>query len=359
MKRTYNILKIIGIVVIIIAFLNPNFDYNRLVEVLLGIIIFLVGLINQKKRSKSQIFLFFILTMFFLYGVDTFVALCFSKRPVFALEIESSSQFKTYNGLGYRIFECDHKLTKDFFYQKSNICSIENLEEKDINALASEIYHNFDDYKNKFYILNGKVSYKEGNNKINLKSYNKEDDAINGNVTFNENIVFDFVFKDKKNIDHLKVYDNVKIVGRIAGLKKQKESYIITVKDAYIPDVDLYKNYTINIVEDKKCEKDKTKYEEGQEYIYYTSCLQKIYVVYENNDVYELDYVLKDNKITLDKLLKDAVLKNTDANENTLYEFENYNILVCQNNKDIIIGNKKLELDNNYCTVNNNKQDEL
>ena len=44
------------------------------------------------------------------------------------------------------------------------------------------------------------------------------------------------------------VYDNIKIVGRIDSYKKNKDNYVVKIKDVYIPDLKLYNNYQINVV---------------------------------------------------------------------------------------------------------------
>ena len=64
-------------------------------------------------------------------------------------------------------------------------------------------------------------------------------------------------------------------------------------------------------------------------------------------------------KITLDNLLKGYKenLNNSTTNAN-LYKFETYNILECDDN-NIIIGNTKLDFDNNYCNVKDSDNNEL
>lgn len=50
-------------------------------------------------------------------------------------------------------------------------------------------------------------------------------------------------------------------------------------------------------------------------------------------------------------------LNNSNINAN-LYKFETYNILKCDDN-NIIIGNTKLDFDNNYCNVKDSDNNEL
>lgn len=359
MNNSSKILKLIGFTILILVFFNNVFSYSRLLVSLLGIIIIFVSfLINEKRNIKSCI-LIPLVTLALAIFLDAILVCSFNRNPIFAYEIRSSDNFITYNATGYRLFKCNKNTYVDLLYRKSNYCSKNTLEEKDINIISSDIINSFNKYKNKFYLIKAKVSYKEGNNIIELKSYNSETSDINGNVTFNDNIVYKLKFNMLENIDNLKVYDNVEIVGRFSSYKKEDGNYIVYIKDVYIPKSKTYDEYKINVVENKKCEKDKTEYVVLNDIKYYTSCLSKIYVVFSENEVYELSYVLKDEKITLNNLLKGYKenLNNSNINAN-LYKFETYNILECDDN-NIIIGNTKLDFDNNYCNVKDSDNNEL
>jgi hypothetical protein len=110
-------------------------------------------------------------------------------------------------------------------------------------------------------------------------------------------------------------------------------------------------------VENKNCQKDKTNYVETDNNKFYISCLSSIYVVYSDDEVYELSYALKDDKISLNNLLT-GYDNITEKDEYKLYEYDKYNILVCDDT-NVIIGNKKLDFDNNYCSVNDNDKNDL
>ena len=315
----------------------------------------IIAFISSKKRSYPSAIVYALICLILLYAVDTTLVYTLKTKPIFSNKIKSSNNFITYDSLIYRQFECNDKNYFDLFYKKSDYCSFDSLKEKDINTLSSDIVNNFNKYRDRFYILDAKISHKEGNNKIELKSYDNSDENINGNVIFNDNIVY-LANLDVDNIDELKVYDNIKIVARISKLKKENDGYKIILEDSHIYKLNDYKNFKINVVDNKSCEKDKTEYVSISDYNYYTSCLSNVYVVYDD-DVYELNYVLKDEKITLNDLIKNY--DEIEENENTtLYKFEKYNILVCDSN-NIIIGNKKLSLENNYCNVSVPDDNEL
>ena len=359
MKNIFKTLSVISIIVFLIVFITENYNPNRLTLVLLGIAISTFGFVyNSKKRSIIKTILFVLGLFSALYLLDTGLVCFLNRKPVFAYEYKSSDKFITYNSLFYREFSCDNKIYIDPLYRKSDYCSYKLLEEKDINTLSSDIVNNYDNYKNKFYVIDAKISNKEGNNKLELKSYNEES-SINGNVTFNDNIIYKVYFSNIDGIDDTKIYDNVKIVGRITNLKKRNDIYKITIKEAYLVKNKKYDNFSINVVENKSCDKDKTNYVKTDDYNYYTSCLNKIYVLYED-EVYDLDYVLKDERISLDDLLKgykDKEEKELKDVEEVLYKYDDYNILV--HNKNVIIGNKKLSLDSNYFAVSDVDLNEL
>lgn len=313
-------------------------------------------------KKGLKIFFTILILIIVTYIIDLLLVLSFNFKPIYSNKIKSNDNYITYNSVFYRVFECNDKKHIDFLYRKSNYCDYKLLEEKDINSLSSEIVSSFNKYKNKFIVLDGKISHKEGTNYIELKSYNNDENSINGNVVFNDNIIYKIEFNDLSNFKKLKLYDNVKIVGKIHKIQHIDNTYTITIKDAYIPNVKLYSIYKINIVEDKKCQKDKTNYIETKDNKYYTSCLKNVYVVFENEEVYDLNYVLKDEKIDLNSLLKEyKEIKEKEDEKiiNKLYVFDEYNILVCGENDNVIIGNKKLGLENNYCKVSDVDNNEL
>ena len=363
MKRVSNVLKVVGILALIGAFISKKYDITRLVLILCSVVLFTLSYAYKDKREKLNIVICFLLCLFVTYIID-FSFVCFLKyKPIYANKVVSSEKFVTYNSLLYRQFECD-KSYFDFLYEKADFCSYGELEEKDINTISSDIINNFSKYKNKFYLIRAKISYKEGNDLIELKSYTEDLESINGNVTFNENIVYKCKIENTKDIEELKLYDNIYIVGRIASMKKNNDIYEVKIKDAYIPkfkETQTYKEYKINAVENKNCKADKQNYVEVNEYKYYTSCLDNVYVVYDENDVYELSYVLKDEKLTYADLIKNYDEKSEEEKDDkkiTLYKFENYNMIDC-GNKNIIIGDSKLSLKNNYCNAKVADKNEL
>lgn len=358
MKKRKALTLILGILIIIITFI---FKFNWIARILMSFvgILLLETHLYLKKRRLLTLFFFPIIIFCCLYLIDTALAFEFNFKPVYAREIKSSDSFITTNSLIYRIYNCGDIKYYDFLYKKSDVCSYSNLDEKEINSLSSEIVNSHKKYKDKFYILSGKVSYKEGNDIIELKAYSVSEESINGNVNFLDNITFKIKLSNTKNIDKIKVFDNIKIVGRIDKIKSDKNNYNIFVKEAYIIEEDLYSNFEINIVNNKSCQIDKTKYIETDKNNYYTNCVKELFVIYDNEEVYELSYALKDNKLELENLIKSYKKSEITETEDIIYYLENYNIIVCNDNNDVIIGNTSLEFDKNYCGVKDNDINEL
>ena len=223
MQHIAKILKVIGLLTLIIPFLTKGYDIARLTIILLALILIEISLIYSKK-NKVKLVLYPAILIIFIIFIDFLFVYFLNYKPIVAKEIKSSSNYTNYNALFYRTFECNNKKYLDLFYQKSNYCPKDLLEEKDINTISSDIIHSFKQYKDRFYLIDAKVSYKEGNNIVELKSYNNEEiNNMNGNVVFNDNIVYKLYFNNLKNVNDLKVYDNIKIVGRIDSYKKNKD----------------------------------------------------------------------------------------------------------------------------------------
>ena len=121
------------------------------------------------------------------------------------------------------------------------------------------------------------------------------------------------------------------------------ENNTIYMDNVVIENKELYSNYKLSIIEPTSCD--------GlQEYTehYYTYCLANIYVDY-GIDKYELSYALKDKKITFDNL-KNNYLTIEEKDEMDLYTLENFKILVC-NEEKIILLNKETKNEYNICKM--------
>lgn len=127
-----------------------------------------------------------------------------------------------------------------------------------------------------------------------------------------------------------------------------------------------YVSDTNNIVVYEKANCDREKelyYTDVRGNNYYTSCLNKIYVTFDNNQI-ELKEALNTNKITFNEIYKmvskPPVLYYDGGSK--VYEYGNFSILRCnrladlnsdgKNNIDVIIGTKDLDINDDYCYKN-------
>lgn len=337
------LLKIMGLLLIIISFLVNQYSIIRLVTILLGIIF--IVLANKKKTIYTLIegILFVIL----LFGIDTILVQYLNRIPIFAYEIKSATNMSTYNSFFYRVYNCDGTHKFDGHYQKNYLCET-ILPEENINSLLANIENNFADYKNKFVNVKGKISSISGSKSISMQTFEVLNNSINGQVNFSDNITLTILNNGKlEKVEDLKIYDSINIIGRIVKINKQGQNKEIIMDDARIISRNSFDTYEINVVTSKTCESDLKLMSKTDTYNYYNSCLDSIYVTYDNENRYELSYVLTDKRMTFDLLIQGK--EKEEKNDMELYTYKDFNILKCNNSNNVIIGDKNLNLDSPYC----------
>jgi hypothetical protein len=250
----------------------------------------------------------------------------------------------TYNNILYRVYNCDGTNTLDFGYKKNYVCSF-SLPEENINSFLA----NFAKYKNKFVNINGKISGISGSSSISMQAYENLDNSINGQVSFSESVTL--IINNNGNLERvedLKIYDTINIIGRITKIKNNGQNKEVYMDDAKIISRNTYDTYSINAVENKSCETDLKLISKTDEYNYYSSCLDSIHVIYDEDNIYDLDYVLTDKRMTFEILTNNITKTSNEVGD--LYTFDSFNLVKCANSNNIIIGNKKLNLKTNYCS---------
>ena len=340
------VLFIIGLLLIISAFLLYKYSIYRFIILMLGI-----GLIVYQcvfnKINKIVVIIITILLLMGTFGIDYILTNSFYRIPIYALRIKSSNKMAVYNSVFYRVYNCDKKLIIDKGYKKAYVCSDNILDEHDINSFLNEAIKSYQEYHNKFIKLNGKVSKISGLDVIELSAYKQAEDSLNGYVVFNTDytvrVITDY------DISKLKIYDNITVIGLVSSLEQQKDTYVINLMDTMIIPSDIYNNYSIEVVENDSKELvnfvDKTNY--------YILGLDNIYIHYDKNNVYELSYLITDSRITFEDLVKDkeySELKNKDEEVVAQkYQLDKFNIMKCLDNDKVIIANKKSKLNIDLC----------
>lgn len=338
------LLKILGIFLIFIPFLWNTYHLLRLVFVLLGILSFTIVFLLFQKRKGFNLLFFPFLFLIIAYTMDYGCVYFFNRVPIFALENKTDDTFSTYDSFLYRVYNCKENTTFDLLYKKSYVCDF-SLEPKDINSFLSSNNNNYRRYHSKFVTIKGKVSEVFGNDYIALQAYEQQSNHLVGGVTFKKNATL----KIKNNQGNLRlygkyeIYDNVLVTGRIY----KKENNEIIMYDAKIELINNFDDFSVNVIEEKNCKNKRKKITKVGEYEYYSECLDEIFVKYDEDTIYDILLALETKKLTFEKWVEGIVPEENDTKE--LYKFNHYHLLKCKNTNTILIGNKKLKLNSNFC----------
>ena len=346
MKKRSIILIILGAILLIIPFCLSNYSILRLIILALGIFLITLSLVFVKKRNIFLIIITPLILICLSYAVDTFMFYQFKRIPLFVYEIKSSDSMSTYNSFFYRIFDCNGSLTLDYGYLSDYVCAEGDLDEVDINTFLSEPIKTYDEYKNKFVKLSGKISKISGEESIELSSFTTTDGSLNGYVNFNTNYVVRVNVNE--SLSNYRIYDNITVIGRVANLTEEGNVTVINLLDTMLIPSNIYDNYSYEIVNSNN--EELVSLASAQNYYLYG--ISSLTVKYTNNDIYELSYLITDSRFTLDTIIGDTSATNMYDDEETLqakfYELEKFNVMVCENDKKII-ANKSFDLTIDLC----------
>ena len=324
------ILIIMGILLIIIAYLINIYNLYRFLLLCLGILLITLSIISKKSNLFLIIYIS-ILLFVITYSIDYVNTYLFNFRPIFAIENKTNAKVSVINSLFYRQYKCEDQYIFDNNYELSFPCETSLVQDIDINKLLNEPAVSYQKYHHQFIKVTGKISKINGNSNIELKEYTLVDNSINGYVKFNDASKLIIKVSDDV-IDHYKIYDYITVVGLLNSYDKKNNT--LTLKDIKIEDNKKYNNYVIEVIEDDKCSKDALEYIQD----YYTFCLKNIYINY-GFDKYELAYLIKDGKINLEDILKIDIEDNKD----NFYKLDKFNILSCHNGKKYLLTKDELE----------------
>ena len=280
----------------------------------------------------------------FSYGIDTLLFYTLKRVPVFSYAIKSSDKMRTYNSFFYRVFDCNGNLTLDYGYTKNYVCSNDCLDAININSFMQDAEESFKKYHHKFVHIYGKISKITGNENIELASFTQGDDTLNGYVNFNLNNIL-IVNTDEK-LSKYRIYDYVDVYGKVTSINDGK----ITLTNTKLVASDIYDTYSFEIIasDDNKL----TNLVKEKDYYYYG--LNTINVKYDGDNIYELSYLLTDNRFKFDDLIQDKeyeVFKNDeDVEIAKKYKLEKFDLLECSNGKKIV-ANSKSKANQSICDL--------
>lgn len=323
---------IIGLLLIIIPFIFSSYNIFRLISVILGILIITISCIFNPNRNIYLIIILPLLLIFVTYSIDIFLYIKFSRIPIYIYEIKSNEKISTYNSFFYRIYKCDNELILDYGYEKKYACSNDSLEEITVNDFLLNAEESYNQYKNKFVKITGKISKISGREQIELGLYETVDNSLNGYVNFNN----DYKLQVNLNEDLTKyrIYDYVSVIGRVTSYNNGT----IILQEAYTIPSDIYNDYTYEIT----LNNDTNLVNITDNYYLYG--ISTFYVKYAEDAIYELRYLLNDGKINIEDMIDNSGGEILRDEENNIiarnYNFDDFDILVCENDKYIFTNNE-------------------
>lgn len=343
MNKKSFLLKIVGILFMLVPFLLNYYSLVRILFIFLGIVVFSINFLFSKKNKVLKIILSFILFLVLTYSFDYLFVFYFKNIPIFAYQHKASDTIFTYDSPLYRVYSCNGENTIDTLYKRNYFC--ESLEPIDINDFLTNDTNRYKKYHSKFVTIKGKVSEVFGNDYLLLNPYEQKENNIVGELTFNKNKGIK-VINNQGNLkfyNHYEIYDNVLVTGKVT----KKVDNTVILEDAKIEVVNNFDNFTVELKETKSCKGIRNKITTVGEYTFYSECLDKIYVSFDSDTVYDILMALETQKLTLDKWINNGT--KSEKNNQELYKFKEYNLLKCNDLNTILIGNKKLGFNSNFC----------
>lgn len=342
------VLLLVGIIFIIGAYVFNSYNLLRLLVLAVGILCIVLSYACKENKNVLLLFVLPIILVLVSLGIDNLLLAKLNRIPIYIYEIKSNDIISTYNSFFYRIYNCNGNYILDNGYKKNYACNVDDLDTISINSFLSETSSSFKKYNDKFIKVNGKISKISGIDTIELSFYEMEDDILNGHVKFNNSLVLRI--KTNADLSNYRIYDDITVIGLVDNLKTEGDTSVVNLIDAFILPNDLYKNYSFEIIandskEEKEYIKDKN---------YYLYGLDNIFVKYSNDAIYELSYVITDDRINLDMLIKDLKVEEIKNDEDELlvkkYEKDKFNIYVCSKDSKTFFVNKNLKFNNKLCS---------
>ena len=342
---------IIGIIFILIALLINKSTVIRLLLSLLSIGCISTSICYKEKELKHFIPLIVMLLLFSSMILDTIVSYTLKRFPIYSYNIITNKNTKVYNAIGIRVWQCDKnsdKLIVTPFYSKGFTCDPEDMEAIDSNAFLEAIQNDYNEYKNNYIKIRGKISKISGSNIVDMQPYEESDLTIDGHVSFFENITLRIILNEDKGLEKYDIYDDITIVGVVKNLETSNNQTVIYMYEGkVVSNIDL-NDYEITVITDKQCQNIPIFLYEDEENRIYTYCVNDVMITYDRDNIYDLQSAFASNKINIDTIVNSMKLDKKEKNQE-LYTSKNYNIIKCDNN--YIIGYNKLSLKNNVCSL--------
>lgn len=348
---------IFSIILVSISYILNEGGVLRIFLWLLGILLIILNFFKTYKSKLPTNLLLFVGLFIASIFLDGIVCMTFKKIPLFAYNIINTGDARVYNGIGIRVWKCtkdSKELIIDPFYNKGYLCNSDSIPAIEVNSFLNSVIENYDDYKNSYIKIKGKISKKTGRNYIEMQPYETTSVTINGHVAFANNITLRILFTEAaEELDNYDMYDDITVLGIIKNLDNESNNYVIYMYESkVVSNIDL-SEYKISVTEDSDCSLDTNIIYSNESVNVYTYCIDDMVITYPNDNKYELAVALSSNKITINDLLDTPIeIRKNETDDSYLYIFNDYNVLLCDTNvsKDVFIGNKKMSFDSVTCS---------
>lgn len=342
MKKRLIFILGLGLSFLILPFLINISSILRFISLIIGIILITLGYIKKEKRNIVLVFLLPIILITLSYSIDIFLLYEVKRIPIFVISIKSSDKVSVYNSFFYRVYDCNKELVIDYGYKKNYVCDYSYLELMDVNNILANPKESYKDYKNKFIKVVGKISKISGRESIWLSLYALSNNSLNGYVNFNLNN--NIKINTFESLSRYRIYDYITVIGRVSSI----DHNTINLSDTILIPSNIYDTYTFevingsNVLSNLVWEKD-----------FYYYGLDSINVMYDEDNIYELSYLLTDEKITWEELKKDLeeeIVKEEDTFLYKKYKGRDFTLVECEDNKKIV-ANKDIKRIDNICKL--------
>ena len=339
-KTKKNLYIFTGLSLVFLGFLIHSFYWLRLILIIIGVGFLVVGK-NQKYRKHKfkRGFSVSVIILGIIFIIDTCLALIVKIEPVIALYYKADN-ITIYNAIGYRTWRCqDQKIVIDYFYQKEFLCDAKQIKTIEINTFSNQIITNYAAYDNQFVKIKGRISRIDGLTNIEMQAYNQTDNSVNGYVQFADGITLRVNFDSAQEVlTNYELYDIITVMGRIKDIAQNNDQQIINMVDSQIISDNSYQDFKLSLASNQLLyEEPKLTYNSPKLAIW-NQFANSLMVTFNNQEIYELEFVLSSNKLTVNQILAKANTLATNYEQTIkVYSYNDYQIFVGQKREQTVI----------------------
>ena len=344
---------ILGIILLVVALLMNNLNLVRAILCILSIVILTYSFQLERQNKKVFIPVFVLLFTLFVVALDYLVVGAFKKVPILSYSVVTSKYGTVYNAVGYRVWKCkDDTFKLDPLYKLGYYCQKESLTSENINNVLSTVINNFDDYKDSYVKVIGRVSAVENDTSFYMQMFKEEDGIIKFDNTSKMHVEFNY---GTSSVSKLTPNSIVTVIGKIDH-KSGNDIYMVdsdfTTESISSGDV------LFGAEENIYCEYDKQLWFQTSDNIFYKSCIEDVNLKINGNQ-YNLQNAIKNNLISLEEIENEANgFQEQTKDKSLLFVYNDFKMMVCDPNvsKDIIIGRTTMDFSDGYCKVSNDNR---